>query len=396
MFLSRILSICAVLGVLCPAVRAQDEAASQLKPLTPAEALQLFPLPKISVQASDAPVSQAFESLFKGANLSINKNGLGGGTDKATVDIQNQTFWRAALQLQKETGYGVFRGSSGAGDVPHYSMVRSRRASGGLERENGPFLAFLSRVSRTRSVVSSLDFSANPGAAPDANQSDDVKVSAGVQLYLDPNIPILPGTIEVRVLEAVDENNKSIWGEESQLYSRGGDWSSDRTFTAPQREGIGNKIARLKLGYRAFVAVKSQTLAWDNVFEADAQTKVGPRGDGVENYEVSGGKATPRGFSLVLKAHRPLDGLEFRDASDALFDDVTIIDAAGKEWRGRAGSVGDRVGVSNPSPVRKLEANMVFGRAGDAFAAPLKLRWTLPTSFRPLEAEFEWNDVPLP
>ncbi len=130
------------LCVLPFAALAQEAEAP--KPLTPAEAATLFKTPtRVSVSANDSPVSEAFVSLLNQAHLPPSSNMGGASSEKVTFDAQNQPFWDTVLKLQKASGWGLFHGSSGRGDLPTYSLAIYPNAGDGLRQSQGPCDAFI-------------------------------------------------------------------------------------------------------------------------------------------------------------------------------------------------------------------------------------------------------------
>ena len=373
---------------LAASVQAQETAPA---PISPVEAAKIAAPTRITLEFADTPISTVFESLMTQAKLPFVARDNGMGRETMTINVKNLPFWEAVAAFQKASGRDLFRGSSGRNDEPRYSLVYARRTLGGLKWESGALTAFVTGTARTQTTTKRLNFGETKANEPKEDDKDELRLILSV--LLDPAVPLVAGSPTLGVIEAVDENGQEVFAP-SDANSRGGDWKLDSSLVGEAKTGLGRKIARLKVRYSAFVALEPQTLTWDDL-NAPAP-KIGPRGDGVENYEIAEAKSTPSGYSVTLRANRPTDGMDFRFAGDAFFGNVKIVDANGKERKGNAGTTADRAGVSNTSKVRKYEARLSFGRPGDTFSAPLKLIWTIPTRFAPLSAEMEWKDVPLP
>ncbi len=348
----------------------------------------------ITLQAQDATVAEVFESFMKQAGTPHKLQGSS-GSEKMSIDVQKQPFWDAALAFMKASGRQLSYVSSGGNDESRFSL-NIGTYGGGLKAASGPLTGYVMSVQRLKTTSEMLVFSevfrTRRNEQEGKAENDQLKLRVGT--FLDPAVPVVVGSAELSLLEAIGENGRSILTPGSG--ARGGDWTLESVFTSPSEVGAGKKITSLKVGYRAFVGLDPQILTFENVTEGATQKQAGLRGEATENYEVVEAKTLPAGLSLSLRANRPNDGMDFNRAGSNLFKDVTLIDGTGKQWKGRLGSASDRTGVSNPAIVRQYEARIAFGRPGDTFPAPLKVVWTVPSKFQPFETVLEWKDVPLP
>lgn len=371
--------------------------AQEIESLSPAALQQKFGASNITLPRTETTAQEAFDALLRQIGQPMERTSSLGRDLKITPQIENKPFWKAVFELQKATGLGLFRGGSSSRGPFRYSLVYARRV-GGLEQETGPFLAVLKGATRTKTQISRVDFDQPTGKeaprqAANAGGSDEVKLNG--EIFLDPKIPLVSGTPQLEIIEAKDENGAAFLPAGSLM--RGGDYTVPFTITKPLNDGapLPRKIASLKVGYRAFVVMDPQTLSWDDANAAVGQKKAGARGAEAETYQVMEAVLRAGAYVVKLRADRLTDGVEDRDVMDTLFQNVKLVDGAGKEWPGNAGPIGARSGVSNPAKVRAFEATVGFGR-GETLTGPFKLVWTVPGAFAPVNATFEWKDVPLP
>ena len=363
--------------------------------MTAQEAAARFKTPTlITLKAQDAIVGDVFESFMKQAGTPYQTRN-NERFEKMSIDVQNQPFWDAALAFLKASGKQLSYSSSGMYDESKYSLNYGTYG-GGLKSTSGPLTGYVMSAQRLKTTSDMLVFSevfrTRRNEQEGKAESDQIKLRVGT--FLDPAVPLVVGSAELSLQEAIGENDQPILTSGSG--SRGGSWSLESLFTFPAEASAGQKIKSLKVGYQAYLGLDSQTFTFDNITESTALKQAGLRGEATESYEIAEAKTVPGGFSLSLRANRPSDGMEFSRATSSVFKDVVLIDGTGKEWKGRLGSAGDRTGVSNPALIRQYEARVAFGRPGDTFPAPLKVMWTTPSKFQPFETVLEWRDVPLP
>lgn len=369
-------------------VKAQETA-----PLSPADLEKRFGKTIINLPAGETTVREAYSALLKQAGQSMGEVGSLGRTEKVTPQIENLPFWKAVFNLQEATGIGLFHGGPSSNGPLHYSLVYGPRV-GGLPYESGPIIGMIKRATRTKTNVTLLNFDKPSGKntpRENSGNSDELKING--EIYLDPKIPLIAGTPRLEIMEAKDENGAMLIPAGS--LARGGDvilpFTIAKTITGDAP--LPRKISSLKVNYQAFVALDTQTLAWDDV--AVGQKKPGQRGGEIESYQILEAGQKPIAYNVKLRADRVTDGLDDRDVMETLFQNVRLLDGAGKEWLATVGSSGARSGISNPAKVRAFEASLSFGR-GETLNGPFKLIWTLPSTYTSMNATLEWKDVPLP
>lgn len=377
--------------LLCAATQAQAPMAAV--PLTLAQAAALVGGPTlITLHVSGATVPQVFDAVIKQAGLMpVDTTHLGAAPGQTvTLDLDRVPFWKAVPLVAQQTHIGFAENGSRSDQTLLQPSFGGFDPMAGRVSAAGPF--FVAAGSAQRSSMDSISYTNTGAGAPQDRQSLFFYLS----LLVDPKIHLVPNTTRVTVLEATDENGKSLL-ETSP---------SESPVNTEARYVIGTgiklassaasrRIQRLRGAMHVTMVTKAETWEIANFETAAGAAKTIATADGPAQLALVSAQADGRGERATVTYKGPTLGLEFRSSSALLFGSLRVTDSQGNAALGFAGSV--RGSGPNTDPAKTYTAEMSFApRRPGALTPPLKLTWQLPVSVAPVDIPFEFTDLPLP
>lgn len=254
----------------------------------------------------------------------------------------------------------------------------------------GPF--FIVAGSARRSSERHVSYTATGAGVRQSREN----LTIFVTLLVDPKIHVVPGTCRMTVLEAADENGKSLLDAAPLDYAV----NTDALYVIGtginlSSSAVSGSVQRLRGILHITMVTKSETWEVPALEAAAGTAKTLTTTDGPEQLTVVSAQPQDRGYRVTLTYQGPTLGLEFRPASSLIFGALHLTDSLGNTVTGFTGSVRGSRADAGTNPTYTAEVTFSSQRP-DRLTPPLKLTWQLPVSLAQVDLPFEFTNLPLP
>jgi hypothetical protein len=293
-----------------------------------------------------------------------------------SIDIEQKPFWPALREVCDKIG---LRPQNMGGDRG-LGLVQSGGGNDIMDAPvylDGPFMVIATGATEN----SSVDFN---------QQNNRVNRSLSLQfmVYAEPKLQIVGRSYMAKIVEALDQNGKSLIGQRMYGDSFSGDPSCMWPLSASLIPGksTADKIVRFKGSSRVVLQTQSQTWEIPDILNAGPQSKtIGGRAFTFNEIKQVGGAYQVK-LTMALPQRVMGGNWEMMTGANSL----RLVDEQGRQLTSQqSGTSGDGT---------KIEYTFSFNRNGNEgqTGEPVKLRWKLPVDAREREIPFEFKDLPLP
>lgn len=399
-------------------VFAADEAKTEAKTPTILPTTKLPDHTLLTLHFKNAPLREVLQAFVDQAHLEplsqTTEFLLKRKTEPVSLDVDAQPFWLAVKALQEASGITFDEVGTDAQNL-NISPTTGDRGLGGRLQTVGPVTFSI----RSIEVKSSRRANLNQPAGQTPENAEDLQVQ--MRAFLDPALQIVVRSGSLEIEAAQDDQGRSLLDvATSQPLNTNANFilgTNVRLNTA----AADAKTLRLKGALHVFLAEAPQT--WEindlNFIEAEKfsvkplnRTPQNPQGDAPAQTKTVGNAQDPvvLGFDYMIRGRaerfyarlsfqRADSGLEFMPLTDAMFKDIKLVDAGGRELVGEHGGGGGSRGMSDPQAASQRYIFQAFfpaqGRAPADFV-PAKLVWRVPGQLREIIVPFSFENLPLP
>jgi hypothetical protein len=292
-----------------------------------------------------------------------------------SVDVDRQPFWDAMDTISTATGMRIMR-SSGS----------TFRVVSGTDKET-----YAVNDGATRIVAQSAAYTRNVSFGGGAARSN-----FGVQFtaMAEPRIHVYRSGGPPVLAEVVDDLGNSLLMPNTQQGNYyGGQTGNLWSFAAQLKypEHPGKRIAKLRGSIDYMIRVKSETLEIPDIATAKNVSKsVGPLTITVVGMEQKDDQYEVR---VTLSTAQP-DPLGTPTSQLYMYlQELQLLDTRGNPLTSQ--------GTGSSGSNQRIDGTVRFSRVGGArdgkpFGEPARLVWSVPTETRPITANFEFTNLPMP